>query len=225
MRKYISIAASLKMQYVFSFLLVLFSSSLIAQVYSQQDETLVVAFKTPFSYALDENVSWVIKNDMGVTLFSGNKEVSNLVFEIPGNYTLDIHDKRKHETTVCEHIHFPEKVTIEVMPAKLDFDLNSIKFSKEIAGNQSAKGITLSLNVNLESYDKSDVKYSKSLSSFGVGSTISGKVKDGEVILKPGINKLEFVLEGQAEAGNNIQLNFVDLNGEVQPFTLTPKIQ
>lgn len=228
MKKYVVSTTFSKMQYVFSLLLVFYSSTLIAQdaqVYSQQDETLVVTFKTPFSYALDENVSWLIKNDMGVTIYKGKEDVSNLVFEIPGNYTLDIHDKRKHETAVCEHIHFPEKVTIKVLPVKLDFDINSIKFSKEIVGNQSADGITLNVNVNLESYDKSEVKYNKSLTSFGVGSTITGKVKNGEVTLTPGNNTLEFVLEGQAEAGNNIQLNFVDFNGEVQPYTLTPKVQ
>ena len=75
------------------------------------------------------------------------------------------------------------------------------------------------------SFDNKTSKYNGSFKTFGVGSTITGKLKNGEATLKQGTNTLEFVLDGQATKGNNIQLNFVDVNGLVQPYGLTQIIQ
>lgn len=236
MRKYISCIASARLQHVFALLLMLLSgSSLFAQQISglsqfmkyssQQEEKRVVDFSSPFSYALGENVSWELKDENGSLILGKKGDVSPYVFSKPGNYTLYIHEEINHDPGTCDHTHFPEKVTIEVRPVKVDFDFSTIRFSQEITGDRPANGITVSVNVNYTSYDNSTAVYNQGFGSFGVGSTITGKVKNGETTLKPGVNTLEFVLEGQAEAGNNIQLNFMDFNGEVQPYTLTPKIQ
>lgn len=193
--------------------------------FAQQDreENLVLSFSSPFSYTLGENVSWELKDESGSVLLSGKGDVSGYVFSKPGSYTLDIHEVRDHDPNSCEHVHFPEKLNIKVKPAKVDFDFSTIQFSKDVPGGQPANGIIISVTVNYSSYDNSTAIYKEGVTSFGVGSTVSGKLKNGEATLKPGANTLEFVLEGQAEAGNNIQLNFTDFNGEVQPYTLTPK--
>lgn len=235
MKKYISYTASSRLQWVFTaFLMLLSGPALLAQRISgpymliqqnsQQEQNLVVAYGSPFSYTLGENITWELKDESGSLVVSSKGNVSGHVFNKPGSYTLFIHEDRNHDTNTCDHTHFPEKLTIEVRPVKVAFDFSTIRFSKEITGGQPANGITVSVNVNFSSYDNSTAVYNQGLTSFGVGSTVSGKLKNGESILKPGVNTLEFVLEGQTEAGNNIQLNFVDFNGEVQPYTLTPKI-
>lgn len=236
MKKYISYTGSFKPQRVFAVLWMLFSGlplfaqeisgfSQFAKYTSPQEENLLVSFNSPFSYTLSENVNWELKDESGLLILSSKGNVSGHVFSKPGTYTLYIHEDRNHDTNTCDHTHFPEKLTIEVIPVKVDFDFSTIRFSKEITGGQPAHGITVSVNVNFSSYDNSTAVYGQGFTSFGVGSTIAGKLKNEEIILKPGVNTLEFVLEGQAEAGNNIQLNFTDFNGEVQPYTLTPKIQ
>lgn len=236
MKKYILYTGSFKPQHVFAVLWMLLSGlplfaqrisgpAMFVQHNSPQEEDVVVAFNSPFSYPLPENVSWELKDENGLLILGSNGNISGHVFSKPGSYTLHIHEERNHDTNACDHTHFPEKVIIEVKPVRVDFDFSTIKFSKEITGNQPSNGITISVNVNFKSYDNSTAVYNQGLTSFGVGSTITGKLKNEEVILKPGVNTLEFILEGQAEAGNNIQLNFTDFNREVQPYTLTPKIQ
>lgn len=223
MKKWIS---SFRLQYVFAVLLMVLSGSpLFAQDNSQREENLVVVFNSPFSYTLGENVSWELKDGNGSLILSSTGNVSGHVFSTPGSYTLHIHEDSDHDTGSCEHAHYPEKVNISVSPVKLEFDFSTIQFSKDITGGQPANGITVRVDVNYSSYDNSTAVYNQGFGSFGVGSTITGKLKNNETLLTPGVNTIEFVLEGQAETGNNIQLNFTDFNGEVQPYTLTPKMQ
>lgn len=224
MKKYISYPASFRLQWVFAILMIFLSGfPVFAQENGQQEERQVLAFSSPFSYALGENVNWELKDENGSLILSGQGDLSRHVFGKPGNYTLHIHEDRDHDTGSCEHAHFPEKVKIIVKPAKVDFDFSTIRFSKDITGGQSANGIIVSVNVNYSSYDNSTAVYNQGFGSFGVGSTLTGKLKSQETVLKPGVNTIEFILEGQAEEGNAIQLNFTDFNGEVQPYTLTPK--
>lgn len=224
MKKYISYPASFRLQCVFAILMIFLSGfRLFAQENGLREESQVIAFSSPFSYALGENVSWELKDETGSLIRSGKGDISRYAFSKPGSYTLHIHEDRDHDTGSCEHAHFPEKVNIEVKPVKLDFDFSTIRFSKDITGGQPANGIIVSVNAHYSSYDNSSAAYNQGFGSFGVGSTISGKLKNREALLKPGVNTIEFILEGQAEAGNNIQLNFTDFNGEVQPYTLTPK--
>ncbi len=226
MKKCISYTASFRLQYVFAVLMMLLSGfPLMAQENGHGEESLVLAFDSPFSYTLREDVSWELKDESGSVILSRRGDVSRHIFSRPGTYTLHIHEDRDHDTGSCEHAHFPEKVKIEVKPAKVDFDFSTLRFSKDIIGGQPANGITVTVSVNYSSYDNSTAIYNLGFGSFGVGSTITGKLKNNEVILKSGVNTIEFIVEGQAEAGNNIQLNFTDFNGDVQPYLLTPKMQ
>jgi len=236
MKRYISYTESYRPQRLFVILLMLLGGiPLFAQRISgpamhiehssPQEKKVVLAYNSPFSYTLPENIGWELKDGNESLILSSRGEINGHVFSKPGNYTLHIHEDINHDTNSCEHAHFPERIKIEVKPVKVDFDFSTIRFSKDIPGGQPANGITISVKVSFSSYDNSPMAYNLGLTSFGVGSTVNGKLKNGEVILKPGVNTLEFILDGQAEAGNNIQLNFTDFNGEVQPYTLTPKIQ
>ncbi len=221
MKNYISDRVSYRLRYVFAvWMICLIDLPLFAQLH---DETFVIAFNTPFSYTLGEEIPWELKDESGALVRSSKGEVKDHIFTRPGTYILHIHEDRDHDTGSCEHAHYPEKVNIQVKSEKLEFDFSTIRFSKDVVGGELANGTVVSLNVNFSSYNNADAVYNLGFDSFGVGSTITGKLKNNEALLKPGVNNLEFILEGQSEAGNNIQLNFMDFTGEVQPYTLTPK--
>jgi len=217
-------SCTIKLRYFFvACVLSLCSSSLLAQNAEGSVENIVIPFDEPFSYALFEETSWNVQNSDGMTLLSG---MGNIIksFSQPGVYSIQINDEHIHNNS-CDHSYGPEKLRITVIPEKLKFDFNSIYFSEEIQCGKSISGIVLSINVNYISYDNIPTVYNQGITSFGVGSTISGKLKNGTVTLHPGINTIEFVLDGQSSRGDIVQLNFKDFTGEVQPYSLTPKMQ
>jgi len=220
---------SFRLPMVFTVLMLLFSGNLLfAQskdiAENNWEENISVAYNTPFSYTLDNDVNWELKNN-GKLIQKGTGNIDNQIFSKPGTYTLYIKENHSHTPNSCDHTHFPSKLNIKVSPMKMVFDLSSVKFSENITGGRSAKGITVTVNADYSSFDNKISKYNGSFKTFGVGSTITGKLKSGETTLKQGTNTLEFVLDGQATKGNNIQLNFVDVNGLVQPYGLTQIIQ
>ena len=226
MSKKIYYTDALKPLFAFVVLMMLFSSNFIfAQKATGNTwaENFVIAYNTPFSYSLDNDTSWELKNHGGKLVRKGKGNI-NQVFKTPGNYKLHIHEIHK-STDGCEHDDSPAMLNISVMPQKMVFDLSSVKFSEEIRGDQPANGITLMIDVDYSSYDSNPAVYTQGFSTVGVGSSISGNLKNGEARLQPGINTLEFLLEGQAAKGNYIQINFVDTNGLTQPYGLTKKIQ
>lgn len=229
MNKYISYLASCGMRFALAAVMIpLCSNILFAQskniAENDREENISVAYNTPFSYTLDNNVSWEIKNN-GKLIHKGMGDINNQVFDKPGSYTLYIKENHNHTPNSCDHSHFPSKLNIEVSPMKMVFDLSSVKFSENIIGGKSAKGITVKLNADYSSYDNKTATYAGSLKTFGVGSTITGKLKNGGTTLKPGTNILEFALEGETVSGNYIAIDFMDINGQVQSYSLTKKIQ
>ncbi|MGC4128487.1 MAG: hypothetical protein QM564_02775 [Bergeyella sp.] len=188
------------------------------------EENLTVAYDTPFSYTLDEDVTWELRNGEK-SVIKGKGGVENYVFRKPGNYTLYIEEHKVHNPNGCNHAHFPAKLNITVSPMKMVFDFSTVKFSKNITAGKSAKGITLAIDADYVSYDGKTARYTNGFGTFGVGSTIAGTVKNGEKTLHPGRNTLEFLLDGQAEKGNPVQMNFVDINGLVQSYGLKQIIQ
>ncbi len=209
------------------YLLVVFVLSLSSNFLLAQNkglvENIVIAYDTPFSYALNEEVSWDLQGTDGVATSSGMGNI-NEAFSKPGIYTIHINENHAHSSNSCDHSHGPEKLSITVTSEKVKFDFSSIHFSQEIRGGYAANGIVLSINAIYTSYDNTPGVYNQDITSFGVGSTISGKLKNGAVTMNPGNNIIEFVLDGQSSRGDNVQLNFTDFLGEVQPYSLTPKL-
>ena len=206
------------------FVLSLSSNFLLAQNKEGLVENIVIAYDTPFSYALNEEVSWDLQGTDGVVTSSGMGNI-NKAFSKPGIYTIHINENHAHSSNSCDHSHGPEKLSITVTSEKVKFDFSSIHFSQEIRGGYAANGIVLSINAIYTSYDNTPGVYNQDITSFGVGSTISGKLKNGAVTMNPGNNIIEFVLDGQSSRGDNVQLNFTDFSGDVQPYSLTPKLQ
>lgn len=190
---------------------------------NKREESIITTYSSPFSYTLDSSTDWEIKNNSGELLSSGSNNIAE-VFSKPGDYTLYIHEKHIHDTTSsCDHAHYPSKVNITVSPSKMLFDFSSIKFSKNIKDSQSQEGVVLTVNAIYNSYNNKTAVYNHGFTTAGVGTSLKGKLKGGKVVLKEGVNKLEFLLEGFTTKGNNIMIDFKDINGQVQSYTLTEK--
>lgn len=189
-----------------------------------EPEQITVSYKTPFSYELTDAVRWEIINPERKSVKKGSGNIENFTFQQPGNYVLKLTDTTPHNANGCDHQHFPNQLNINVSPYYMAFDLQNVKISRTLTGG-SAKGTLVTVNVDFDSFDKKPASYDRGFATAGVGTTIKGKLKNSEISLKPGINTLEFILEGNATTGNYIMMDFTDINGEVQSYGLTQKIQ
>lgn len=193
---------------------------------TERVEEQIVSYNTPFSYELTDYVRWeVINTDSGSVITSGRGSVRGVLFKEPGNYSVNFVDEEIHDPNSCSHPDFPDKLLLSVSPFKMDFDFSSIKLSKNLVGNQSTNGTTLKVDVFFSSYDNNTAVYSEKFSTAGVKTSVVGKLKSGKETLQQGKNTLEFQLEGQATKGTYIMFDFVDINGNVQSYGFTNKIQ
>jgi len=176
---------------------------------------------------ISAQVMWIITDmDKNEVIASGSGDaLTKYVFEKPGMYQVDINENLIHDQNSCNHKHFPEKMLVEVSPLKMDFDFKSVKVSRNIIGGQSVNDTMLSIDVRFSSYDNSDAVYKQGFNTAGVGTSVTGKLKNGDAKLRQGKNTLEFKLEGQATKGTYIMIDFVDINGQVQTYGFTNKIQ
>lgn len=192
---------------------------------SKEQEAVIVSYNTPFSYLLDDSAEWQIKNNNGEILKTGSGNISNIQFSVPGKYHLFINEKHNHIVGGCEHNQYPSQIDIMVSPDKITFDFTTIKFSKNIMDGQSLNDVLMTVDAVYSSYQNKTFVYTDTLKTAGVGTSIIGKLKNGKAVLKPGLNKLEFLLNGTSSKGNNIMLDFRDTNGQVHSYTLTLKIK
>lgn len=192
----------------------------------EEIEKHVVAFNSPFHYNLNKDTRWeIIHTETGQTFKSGSGSIQNMIFETPGEYLIQVVELLAHSSDSCDHTHFPEKILLEVSPYQLVFDFSTVKSSRNIMGNQSLNGITLTVDVLFTSYHGTPVAYAQNFTSSGVRTSLAGKLKNGEAILQQGINTLEFQLEGQVSSGTYINIDFMDINGQIQSYSLINKIK
>lgn len=221
MKKYISKIKRLSGLLAFT-VVFLNSTPTFAQHNAPIEQNVLVPYNTAFSYDLANSTSWELTTSTGQVLKNGTGSIENEVFNEPGNYVLQIH--AIHNPNSCDDS-TPEKLNIKATAMKMEFDFSTVKFSKNIKGGQSVKGIVVSINAMYSSYENSVVTYTNGFKTAGVGTSIFGKLKNGQLTLQQGVNTLEFVLDGQATTGNYIMFDFVDINGDVQSYGLTQIIQ
>lgn len=192
----------------------------------EEIEEQVVSYKTPFSYSLDTDTRWsIIHPETGTTIKTGIGSINNILFDTPGNYLLQISHSTTHNSDSCGHSHYPEKVHLEVSPFYMEFDFTSVNLTRELQGNRSLNGSLLTVNVIFDSFDKTTTTYTGSFTTAGLRTSLVGKLKNGETVLQPGTNQLEFQMEGQVSSNSYISIDFVDINGQIQSYNITNKIK
>lgn len=193
-----------------------------SQSLSSNEQHILVAYSTPFSYTLEATTSWELKTTKGESIKSGVGSLLNEVINVPGDYIIELH--QVYDANLCDHDSLEEKLVVKVSGIRLEFDFSSVRLSRKITGG-SNNGIRLSIAATYSSYDNKEAIYNQGFVAAGVGTSIVGKLKNDSILLQQGVNTLEFVLEGQATSGNYIMIDFVGINDEVQSYSLTQKIQ
>lgn len=195
------------------------------QTIGNSEERIVVSYDQPFDYILDTSVSWqILHTDTKILYKEGLGHLKGVEFSKPGNYTLHIRERNEHSETECAHLHFPDKILIEVRPFKMVFDFTTVKLSKDLKGNQSVNGTTLTVDVVFSSWENTTAIYEGVLTTSGVRTSIIGTLKNESVLIQQGKNTLEFQLEGQASNNTYISIDFTDINGQIQSYSFTNKI-
>lgn len=228
MRKYLYKIEFKKILGILMFTVVFINSSVVYSQSTIQSEKaatydILVPYNVPFNFKLESNATWELKNAEGQLIHSGKGSLENNVFSIPGDYVL--HIQTVFDPNLCDSDQSPKKINIKASAMKMVFDFESVTFSKKIVGGQATDGITVRVNVDYSSLENNSAIYTYGFVTAGVDTTVVGKLKNGQVTLQQGMNTLEFELEGQATAGNYIMFDFVDVNGEVQSYGLTQKIE
>ena len=190
----------------------------------EKNHDVMVSCNMPFSYLLSPDVDWELTSATGNLIKKGKGDFVNEAFPVPGNYFLSIQKTHNDNEESCDHDQYPSKLNITVSHNKMEFDWSTLKFSKNIIGGQSTKGIKVTVSVLYSSVENRNAVYEHGFKTAGVNTSIVGVLKEKKIILKPGVNKIDFLLDGVAESGNYIMLDFKDLNGKVHSYTLNQKI-
>lgn len=168
---------------------------------------------------------WKITHNSNIIAQGQGSSLNSVVFATPGEYTIVIDDHNPTEPNSCLHHMFPEKILLVVKPVKMQFHFDQLTFSNEIQKNLDAEGIIISVPVTIESYENTpipDFTY-KQIQTAGVGTTIKATLQEG-TILTQGHQVLQYSLSGTVEESSYIMFDFIDINGQVQPYSLTTQI-
>jgi hypothetical protein len=189
-----------------------------------ETESIIISFNQKFNFPLSENTSWSIINQKDNKIIgNGVGYIAGFNFVEPGKYVLNIIDNTVHNPAECNHSHVPSNILIEVSDMEMIFDFNTIQFSQEIIGGQELQNVVLSIEVDFKHYNNQPTEFSNSVRSAGVDANITGSIS-AKQILTPGKNKLVYQLSGSAAKNTYIMFDFIDVNGQIQTYYHTTKL-
>lgn len=189
-----------------------------------ETESIIISFSQKFNFPLNENTSWSIVNQKDSKIIgNGVGSIAGFDFVEPGTYILHIIDNSVHNPAECNHSHFPSNLLIEVSEMEMIFDFNSIQFSQELIGGQELQDIEMSIEVDFKHYKNQPTEFSNYVRSAGVDANITGSIS-AKQILTPGKNKLVYQLSGSAAKNTYIMFDFIDVNGQIQTYYHTTKL-
>jgi hypothetical protein len=218
-----------KAKYTFGFVFFLISHSFLGQnniTSSKTEFYKIISFGESIKVnKVDTSSKWIIEsNDLGLHIELTGSEINSYVFDTPGNYEITFSEANHAEDT-CNHSSIPEQFNVFVSPTKMMFDFSTLAFNKKIEAGISLDNIEITLNVNLKTYNNDSVLFENGqMVSAGIGTTISGKLMDDKVKLKPGINKLTYKISGSATKDTYIMFDFFDINNQVQSYYFPTKL-
>ncbi|GAB2613719.1 hypothetical protein GCM10026987_08890 [Belliella aquatica] len=199
-------------------------------------QELILSYKDSFYFELDEQMTWKVFTVGGDLYKKGKGSIAGLVFSNVGEYIIDLRQPIKFgqrrangvsgfNHSQCNHSPFPEEINLKVLPNYFLYDFESIEFSRPIvAGNWD--GEVISVFADFESRSGQNLPLENlEIIAFGVGATLKGKLISFGNHTQSGRVKLQFLLQGELMKGTYIQLNFVDVNGIIQPYSLLEKIK
>lgn len=216
---------------VFLLLLIAFSNTSWAQIdmskttmseIGHHDDEETVLISNSKSYAIgdsltaevnllmphSEQLSWSLLDQNGSVLISGNKpQIEGFIFDKPGNYKLVANVKG----------HFVENAFV-VSEQKIIFHTDQIQFSKPVQVGMPADGISVTIPISVNTFNKKSFLYNKPLYVAGVNVTLSGNLSN-PVELKDGNYTLTYNLTGNIPNWAYVMFDFQEPSGNVQSYT------
>lgn len=170
---------------------------------------------------IEKGVTWQVSSSDAVLppVYLLDNEINNFVFKKSGIYTIKFNDSPSHLNNECNHSSIPQVMNIKVSPINIKFDLTKVKLSQRIQVGRDCEGIivTVPILVNLEGMESVTVEI-PDFQIAGVGSNITAKLAQQEIVVKKGINMLTYHLSGVANSKAYLMLDFTDNNNDVHSY-------
>jgi hypothetical protein len=164
-----NIPTKLKIKTIVMILLIsLINTSLFSQIHTENDDC-----KKPF--AIEKSIyqielgtstnfqifnfnklktSWTLSGSSKMQKSGLGDKTEEILFDTPGIYYATFTSEASGK--IPSHT---EKITIEVLPTSFKFDINNVKFSQPLSQGKTVDGITLTIPVEIKSYNKEKVKF------------------------------------------------------------------
>jgi hypothetical protein len=174
---------------------------------------------------IEASTKFIMANGNTKSVLKGNS-INSYVFAIPGTYTIQIEEKKAHDTNSCNHNHLPEVLTVHVSRIKMNFKGEGLTFSQPIQKNVETNGIILSIPVTIDTYDGQPVALNyKPINSAGIGTSIIGHLKNDMTLYPVGTHVLNYSLSGKVTQNAHLMFDFIDGNNAIQSVSLLTPIQ
>jgi len=181
----------------------------------------VISFGEKIDFGNVENsVRWTITNPKESILVNLNgKKINEYVFEKPGIYDISFFEDKTKSSDECHHPMFKEKMRVKVSSVKMIFDFSKIQFSQKIQRGRNYDDIVITVPVNITFKENSQVKFeAPGLQVSGIGTELIAKPINKEIIVKNGVQLLQYQLSGIVNKETYLMFDFLDLNNEVQTY-------
>lgn len=174
---------------------------------------------------VNDNTDFYITGENGKIHLKGNK-INEYLFQKPGKYTVKVNEHSKLKKRDCDHLSLPKEITVLVSRIKMSFDENNVAFSQPIRKKIETAGITMSIPVKIETYDKKPVKLNAApVNTAGIGTTIVATLDENINELKDGTYILNYSLQGLVTQNSYLMFDFINVNNEIQSVALTTPIK
>jgi len=164
----------------------------------------------------------IIRKGKGLDLFK-------FQFERPGQYYVNFQEDLsvQHDHSGCNHYVLPEMLLVRVSPVRIEILCEEISFSNPIAGGVEITNTTMNIPVTVHTYSgkQEPVVIPIETSSYGILTTLVGKLVEPILVLSPGRYVFKYSLSGAATSGTYIGFDIIDNNGNVIPCGVTTMIK
>ena len=174
---------------------------------------------------LKPETTWEIEDNSGIIASGSGNSLNEYVFNVPGNFQVNIHENLVIEPGSCAHNTCPDMISLKVSNVRMTFHYDEVTFTDSIRVGLSTEGITMLVPVTIERYNPFlPITFSETeVRTAGVGTEISAHL-DPATTLREGKQTLTYHLSGKASMPAYIMFDFVDVNGMVQAYSMTHPI-
>lgn len=173
---------------------------------------------------IEKSTTFTILSDYGTVNLVGDA-INHYKFKKPGIYLIKVIQKQEIFEEESEYPLLPAEIKVNVSRIKMKFDGSKLKLSEPIIKNSETSGITISIPITIETFDKKGVemKYA-AINSSGIGTSITATLKNEFKNLSPGKHLLVYELKGIITQNSYLMFDFIDANGKVQSISLQSPI-